>query len=92
MIDQLLLLLNFATPAWISACLLFLCAGLYWQQRIMLRRLDKHAESIGHMDAWADEVEEAIAALEKKTTRYGGQLYLPAPPKQQADARRWWYK
>lgn len=92
MIDQLLLLLNFSTPAWISAFLLLLCGGLYWQQRLMLRRLDKHAESIGHMDAWADDVEEAISSLEKKTTRYGGQVYLPAPQQQHADARRWWYK
>ena len=55
-----------------------------------MRRLDDHAESIGHMDAWADDVEEAITSLEDKAKRMAP-TYLPVRT-QPVDVRRWWQK
>ena len=56
----------------------------------MIRRLDNHAESIAHMDAWADDVEEAITGLEEKAKRMAP-TYLPVRS-QPVDVRRWWQK
>lgn len=90
MLDQLLAWLNSAMPTWLALCLLAACAGLFWQQRTMLRRLNSHAKSIAHMDAWADDVEEAVTALEDKTKRMTP-TYLPVRS-QPVDVRRWWQK
>lgn len=90
MLDQLLAWLTSATPAWLALCLLAACAALFWQQRNVMRRLDNHAESIAHMDAWADDVEEAITTLEEKTKRMAP-TYLPVRS-QPVDVRRWWQK
>ena len=90
MLDQLLAWLTSATPVWLALCLLAACAALFWQQRNIMRRLDNHAESIAHMDAWADDVEEAITTLEEKTKRTAP-TYLPVR-NQPVDVRRWWQK
>lgn len=90
MLDQLLAWLNSAMPTWLALCLLAACAGLFWQQRTMLRRLNSHAKSIAHMDEWADDVEEAVTALEDKTKRMTP-TYLPVRS-QPVDVRRWWQK
>jgi hypothetical protein len=70
--------------------LLAACIALYWQQRALIRRLDNHAESIAHMDTWADDVEEAITTLEEKAKRMAP-TYLPVRS-QAVDVRRWWQK
>lgn len=79
-----------ATPAWLAICLLLACVALFWQQRALIRRLDNHAESIAHMDEWADDVEEAITSLEEKAKRMAP-TYLPVRS-QAVDVRRWWQK
>jgi hypothetical protein len=90
MLDQFVDWLTGATPAWLAIGLLMACAALFWQQRVIIRRLDNHAESIAHMDTWADDVEEAISGLEEKTKRMTP-TYLPVRS-QPVDVRRWWQK
>jgi len=90
LLDQLVAWLTSATPAWLAICLLLACAALFWQQRALIRRLDNHAESIAHMDTWADDVEEAITTLEEKAKRMAP-TYLPVRS-QAVDVRRWWQK
>jgi hypothetical protein len=88
--EQLMAWLSSATPAWLVVCLLVACLALFWQQRALIRRLDNHAESIAHMDEWADDVEEAINTLEEKAKRMAP-TYLPVRS-QAVDVRRWWQK
>lgn len=90
MLSKLFAALTGATPAWLGICLIVACIAIYLQQRAIIRRLDKHAESIGHMDEWADEVEETITKLEEKSKRFTP-TYLPARP-QPLDVKRWWQK
>jgi hypothetical protein len=90
MLDQLLAWLTSATPTWLALCLFAVCAVLFWQQRSMIRRLNSHAESIAHMDTWADDVEEAVNALEDKAKRMAPS-YMPVRS-QPVDVRRWWQK
>lgn len=80
-----------ATPAWLALCLLAACAALFWQQRQILRRLDRHAESIAHMDAWADEVDTAITGLEEKSRRVAP-AYVPPRSTPPVDTKKWWQK
>jgi hypothetical protein len=90
MLDQIAILLTEPTPAWLSFCLLLACIGLFWRLRLLCRRLESHAESIAHMDEWADDVEEAISGLEEKSKRMAP-TYLPIRT-QPVDIRRWWQK
>lgn len=90
MLDQLAAWLTASTPAWLAICLLAACGVLFWQLRAVIRRLDNHAESIAHMDAWADDVEEAITSLEDKAKRMAP-AYLPVRA-QAVDVKRWWQK
>ena len=90
MLDQLLAWLNSATPIWLALCLFAACVGVFWKQRTIMRRLNSHAESIAHMDKWADDVEEAVTTLEEKTKRMTP-TYLPVRS-QPVDVRRWWQK
>ena len=80
-----------ATPAWLALCVLAACAAIAWQQRQILRRLDRHAESIAHMDAWADEVDAAISGLEEKAKRVTP-AYVPPRSTPPADTKKWWQK
>jgi hypothetical protein len=90
MFDLLTAWLTAATPAWLAICLLLACGAVFWQLRVVMKRLDNHAESIAHMDAWADDVEEAITSLEDKTKRMTP-TYLPVRT-QPIDPKRWWQK
>lgn len=90
MLDQIVTWLTEPTPTWLSICLLLACFGLFWQSRLLTRRVDNHAESIAHMDEWADDVEEAISGLEEKAKRMAP-TYLPVRT-QPVDIRRWWQK
>ena len=89
-LEQLVAWLTAATPAWLALCLLVACLALFWHQRVLIRRLDNHAESIAHMDTWADDVEEAITTLEEKSKRMAP-TYLPVRS-QAMDVKRWWQK
>jgi hypothetical protein len=90
MFDYVTAWLTAATPAWLAICLLLACGALFWQLRVVMKRLDNHAESIAHMDAWADDVEEAITSLEDKAKRMTP-TYLPVRT-QPVDIKRWWQK
>lgn len=90
MLDQLAIWLTEPTPAWLSICLLLALIALFWQFRLLTKRVDNHAESIAHMDEWADDVEEAISGLEEKAKRMAP-TYLPIRT-QPVDIRRWWQK
>lgn len=90
MLEQIAQFLTAPVPLWLGICLALACGFLFWQQRAMIRRLDNHAESIAHMDEWADDVEEAINGLEEKTKRMAP-TYLPVRT-QAVDVKRWWQK
>jgi hypothetical protein len=68
-------LLAMPVPAWI----IFLAiAGLYAIQHLsVVRRLNSHARSLGHMDRWADSVE---ARLEELAVETGLETAPPPPP------------
>lgn len=82
--------------SWLGAAALFVavpllaaaCGFLYWQQLAITRRLDRHAESIAHMDDWADAVEPRLKALEDHGRRRGSSLVTTARPP--TDPKRWW--
>lgn len=92
--------LRSATPLWFSACLLVCVLALFLRQRALLRRVDRHSKSIGHMDAWADEVDAAMVDLHKRARHNqsahlssahlpSAQLPVRSPP---ANAGRGWQK
>ena len=64
MFDQLAAWLTAPIPAWLALCLLVACGALFWQLRAVIRRLDNHAESIAHMDAWADVMDERMERVD----------------------------
>lgn len=79
-----------ATPVWFSLCLMAGFATLVWQLRAIIRRLDRHAESIAHMDDWADSVDQTLTQIEERTRRV-----LPAAlsaPRSTVDLKKWWQK
>lgn len=91
MIEQItsqLLWLTSPTPLWFSACLLVGLVAVFLRQRALLRRLDKHSESIGHMDAWADEVDAVVTDLQRRG-RHMPPSYAPVRSRP-ADAERGW--
>lgn len=78
------------TPLWLSLCVIAAVAGLFWQQLMMVRRLNKHAESIAHMDEWADAVDHTLAQLEDRSRRI-----MPSSmsaPRSTVDLKKWWEK
>jgi hypothetical protein len=57
-VTSLASLLVMPVPAWI---VVLAVAGLYAIQHVMVvRRLNSHARSLGHMDRWADSVEARL--------------------------------
>ena len=68
-------LLAMPVPAWI---VLMAIAGFYAVQHLtVVRRLQSHARSIGHMDRWANTVE---ARLEDLAIETGFETAPPPPP------------
>ena len=79
------------TPVWLSLCLIIACGALAWQLWQMTKRLDRHAESIAHMDEWADSVEQTLTQMDERSRRG----LPPAPmsaPRSSIDLKRWWQK
>ncbi len=79
-----------ATPVWLSLCLIVACGALFWQIRLMVKRIDRHAESIAHMDEWADSVDQTMTQIEERTRRI-----LPSAisaPRSTVDLKKWWQK
>lgn len=68
LLASLFLWLTAPAPAWLLACLLAAVLVLLMKQRTIVRRLNSHADSIGHMDVWADEVDEKVSYLEERAT------------------------
>jgi hypothetical protein len=74
-VTSLVSLLAMPVPAWIA---LIAIAGLYAVNHVTLvRRLNSHARSLGHMDRWADSVE---ARLEELAIETGLETAPPPPP------------
>jgi hypothetical protein len=76
-VTSLASLLAIPVPAWI----VFLAiAGLYAVLHVtVVRRLNSHARSLGHMDRWADTVESRLEDLALET----GIETAPPPPVKQ---------
>ena len=76
-------LLAMPVPAWIAFAAI---AGLYAVQHVtVVRRLDSHARSLGHMDRWANLVE---ARLEDLALETGLAPPPPPPPPSPSKAQR----
>lgn len=69
--------LGAATPVWLSLCIIAACAGLAWQLYMTVKRIDRHAQSIAHMDEWADVVDDTLKQLESRNRRT---VAPPSPP------------
>lgn len=67
--------LGAATPVWLSLCLIAACGGLAWQLYRTVKRIDRHAQSIGNMDEWADMVDQSLREMQDR-----GRRYAPPPP------------
>lgn len=65
--------LTAATPVWLSLLVIAALAAVAWQLWSLIKRIDRHAESIAHMDAWADMVDENLTSLQDRVRR-------PPPP------------
>lgn len=77
-VTSLASLLAFPVPAWI---LLTAIAGLYAVLHVtVVRRINSHARSLGHMDRWADTVETRLEELALET---GLEAAPPPPPVRQ---------
>ena len=82
--------LSAPTPVWLCLCMVVACAVLAWRLQIAMKRLDRHAKSIAHMDEWADSVDVSLAQIEERSRRF-----LPASasaPRSAADLKKWWQK
>ena len=78
------------TPLWVSLLLAVACAALAWQLFVAVKRIDRHAQSIAHMDEWADSVDQTLAQIEERARRF-----LPAQtaaPRSAVDLKKWWQK
>lgn len=93
--------LGAATPVWLSILLVAALGVVAWQLWAIVRRMDRHAQSIAHMDEWADVVDHSLARLEERSRR----PVAPAPnpsmrpaaapaqaPRSTADLKRLWQK
>ena len=81
--------LGAATPVWLSLCLMAAFGTLAWQLRAIIQRIDRHAESIAHMDEWADTIDQSLQRIEDRSRRFAP---LASAPPAMTDARKWWQK
>lgn len=61
--------LESATPVWLALCVLTAFAALGWQLLAVVKRVDRHAQSIAHMDEWADAVDHRLTQIEERSRR-----------------------
>lgn len=79
-----------ATPVWLTLCLIAAIGAAAWQLRVAVQRLNRHAESIAHMDEWADSVDQTLAQIEERARRI-----MPSSmsaPRSTVDLKKWWQK
>ena len=61
-----------------------------WQLWRIIKRIDRHAQSIAHMDEWADVVDQSLTRIEERTRR------TPSPaapaPRSAVDFKKWGQK
>lgn len=88
--------LGAATPVWLSILLVAALGVVAWQLWAIVRRMDRHAQSIAHMDEWADVVDHSLARLEERSRRpvpASRPATAPAQaPRSTADLKRLWQK
>ena len=82
--------LTAATPVWLSLCVIAALVAVAWQLWRIIQRIDRHAQSIAHMDEWADVVDHTLTRIEERTRR-------PPPPAAPAprsavDFKKWGQK
>ena len=82
--------LTAATPAWLGLCIIAALGAVAWQLWRTIKRIDRHAQSIAHMDEWADVVDQSLTRLEERTRR------APSPaapaPRSAVDFKKWGQK
>ena len=61
-----------------------------WQLWRTIKRIDRHARSIAHMDEWADVVDQCLTSIDERTRR------APPPaapaPRSAVDFKKWGQK
>lgn len=88
--DQAFSWLTAGTPVWLTLGLMALLGAVLWQMWKIMKRIDRHAESIAHMDEWADAVDQTLAQIEERSRRF-----MPAStsaPRSTVDLKKWWQK
>lgn len=70
--------LGAASPVWLSLCLILAFGLLAWQVLRLIRRVDMHAQSIAHMDEWADVVDHSLKQIEERSRRSSAPPPAPA--------------
>jgi hypothetical protein len=78
-----------ATPVWLSLLLIAACSTLALRLWLLVRRVDRHARSIAHMDEWADSVDHQLRKIETRASRPPP---VAAPPRELAGTPKWWQK
>jgi hypothetical protein len=82
--------LTAATPVWLSLCVIAALGAVAWQLWRTIKRIDRHARSIAHMDEWADVVDQSLTRIEERTRR------APPPaapaPRSAVDFKKWGQK
>ena len=86
MFDVALSWLLAGTPVWLSLFIIAALSALTWQLRALVRRVDRHARSIAHMDEWADSVDHTLQQIEGRARRLQP---TAAAPSRMPDTRKW---
>lgn len=89
-----------ATPVWLSLLLVVALGAVAWQLWSIVKRMDRHAQSIAHMDEWADVVDHSLSQLEERNRRPVPVVtQAPRPssapaqaPRSTADLKKLWQK
>ena len=82
--------LTAATPVWLSLVVIAALGAVAWQLWQTIKRVDRHAQSIAHMDEWADVVDQSLTRIEERTRRASPPA-APAP-RSAVDFKKWGQK
>ena len=89
MLYQAFVWLTAATPVWLSLLVIAACGWLAWKLHQTVKRIDRHAQSIAHMDEWADTVDQTLSRIDERSRRLMPSI---SAPRSTVDLKKWWQK